>query len=145
MASDLAGAAFKQKNWKEAVALGTIAAESDDDTVRAEGWLTVGESELKQRRFAQAAKAFESVGTVSDVEAGVRFRALAGLGLAREELKEWKGALAAYEAVAKNSPDPTLRDWARARVAAVKPYATKPGNGTAPKRSEPAKPGSKKS
>ena len=39
----------------------------------------------------------------------------------------------------------TLRDWARARAAAVKPYATKPANGTTPKRSEPAKPGSKKS
>jgi len=145
MAGDLARTAFEKKNWKDAITLGTVAAQSDDDTVRADGWLTVGESELKQRRFAPAAKAFESVGSASDVEAGVRFRALAGLGLAREELKEYNAALTAYEAVAKNSPDTTLRDWARARAAAVKPYATKPANGTTPKRSEPAKPGSKKS
>ena len=145
MAGDLARTAFEKKNWKDAITLGTVAAQSNDDTVRADGWLTVGESELKQRRFAPAAKAFESVGSVSDVEAGVRFRALAGLGLAREELKEYNAALTAYEAVAKNSPDTTLRDWARARAAAVKPYATKPANGTTPKRSEPAKPGSKKS
>lgn len=142
MALDMAAAAFKQKSWKEAVTLGAIAAQSEDDTVKAEGWLLVGESELKQRHFPQAAKAFEAVGTVSDVEVSSRFRALAGLGLAREEQKEWKAALAAYEAVATKSPDSTLRDWAKERVAAVKTQIPKTnGNGAKPA----SKPATKKS
>ncbi len=149
MASDLAANAFKQKNWKDAVTLGSIAAQSDDETVKADGWLLVGEAELKQKRFPQAAKAFEAVGAIQDVEVGARFRALAGLGLAREEQKEWKAALSAYEAVATKSPDATLRAWAQERVAAVRPLANKSSNGTAPKPKEPAKPadkpGSKKS
>ena len=119
-ALDQANAAFKQKNWKSAVTYATVAAKSDEDAVRSEAWLLVGESELKQKRFAAAAKAFEAVGAVSEIEGSVRFRALAGLGLAREEQDEWKAALTAYEAVANRSPDPTLRDWARERVTAVK-------------------------
>jgi len=143
LALELAQAALKQKDYKDAGALGLTAAQSDEDSVRAEGWLVVGESELKLKRFPQAAKAFEAVGAVGDVEAGVRYRALAGLGLAREEQKEWKLALAAYEAVAGRSPDATLRDWARARVTAMK-NQLKPSNGTPPpKRSEPAKPSDK--
>jgi tetratricopeptide (TPR) repeat protein len=142
MASDLASSAFKQKNWKDAVTLGTMAAQSDDETVKADGWLLVGEAELKQKRFAQAAKAFEAVGAIKDVEVGSRFRALAGLGLAREEQKEWKAALAAYEQVAANSPDTTLRDWAKERVTAVKGQIPK-SNGTTPKKTEPAKPSAK--
>jgi TolA-binding protein len=144
LALELANAAFKQKNYKDAGALGLTAAQSDDSSVRAEGWLIVGESELKLKRFPQAAKAFEAVGTIGDVEAGVRYRALAGLGLAREEQKDWKAALAAYEAVAGRSPDVTLRDWARERVTAMK-NQLKPSSGTPapPKRSEPAKPSDK--
>jgi TolA-binding protein len=155
-ALDLASAAFKQKNWKDAAALGQTAAQSDEEAVRAESWLLVGESELKLKRFPHAAKAFEAVGAGSDVEAGVRYRALAGLGLAREEQKEWKAALSAYESVANRSPDSGLRDWARERVTAVKariPKAAgnggksgsggKVGNGTTPKRPEPAKPADK--
>ena len=144
LAGELATAALKQKNYKDAGALGLTAAQSDEASVRAEGWLVVGESELKLKRFPQAVKAFEAVGAVGDVEAGVRYRALAGLGLAREEQKDWKAALAAYEAVAGRSPDATLRDWARARVTAMK-NQLKPSNGTPapPKRSEPAKPSDK--
>jgi TolA-binding protein len=142
MASDLAANAFKQKNWKDAVALGAIAAQSDDETVKANGWLLVGEAELKQKRFAQAARAFEAVGAIKDVEADSRFRALAGLGLAREEQKEWKAALAAYEVVAAKSPDTTLRDWAKERVAEVKRQMPK-SDGNPPKKSEPAKPAAK--
>src|SRR5205814_2705925 len=146
MASDLAADAFKRKNWKDAVTLGTIAGQSDDDSVKADGYLFVGEAELQQKRYTQAAKAFEVVGAIKDVEAGSKFRALAGLGLSREELKEYRAALAAYETVAKQSPDPTLRTWAQERAAAVRPLANKSGNGTAPKPAKPAdKPGSKKS
>jgi TolA-binding protein len=145
MAAELASGAFKQKNWKDAVTYGTIAAQSDDAVVKADGLLYVGEAELKQKRFAQAAKAFEAVAGLGDVEVNTRFRALAGLGLAREEQKEWRAALAAYEAVATKSPDTTLRDWARERVAAVKSQLPKTnGNGARP--AKPAdKPGSKKS
>jgi len=133
-ALDQANAAFKQKNWKSAVTYATQATKSDEDAVRSEAWLLVGESELKQKRFAAAAKAFEAVGAVSEVEASVRFRALAGLGLAREEQQDWKGALTAYEAVANRSPDSTLRDWARERVTAVKARVAKPAT-PAPKPS----------
>ncbi|HEU4368911.1 MAG TPA: tetratricopeptide repeat protein [Methylomirabilota bacterium] len=138
LALDLADAAFKQKNWKDTIALARTAAQSDDDAVRSGAWLLVGESELKLRHLPQAVKAFEAVGAVGDVEAGIRYRALAGLGLAREEQKEWKAALTAYEAVVNRSPDSTLRDWARERVAAVKALLP-----PAPKRSEPPKPAAK--
>ncbi len=136
LALDLAAAAFKQKSWKDAVAFAAVAAESDDTALKSEGWLLAGESELKLRRFAPAAKAFEAVGAITGAEAAVRFRALAGLGLVREEQKNWKAALAAYDAVVKNSPDATLRDWARQRVTDVKARAAAPA---APK----AKPGTK--
>jgi len=139
LALELASAAFKQKNWKDATAFGATAAQSEEAAARAEAWLLVGESELKLKRFPQAAKAFEAVGDVDDVEAGTRYRALAGLGLAREEQKNWRAALTAYEAVAGRSPDTSLRDWARERVAAMKSRlgASRP---TAPKRPQPAKP-----
>ena len=138
LALDLADAAFKQKNWKDTIALARTAAQSEDDAVRSGAWLLLGESELKLRHLPQAVKAFEAVGTVADVEDGVRYRALAGLGLAREEQKEWKAALTAYEAVVNRSPDSTLRDWARERVTAVKAQLP-----SAPKRSEPPKPSAK--
>ena len=140
MALDLASAAFKQKSWKSAVTYATQAAHSDDDAVKSEAWLLVGESELKQKRFGPAAKAFETVGTVSEVEGSVKFRALAGLGLAREEQQEWKAALTAYEAVANRSPDATLRDWARERAGAVKTrLANKPAAPAAPATKPAAK------
>ncbi len=146
LALSLADTAFKQKNWKDASALGATAAQSDEDTVRADAWLLIGESELKLKRFPQAAKAFEAVGAVGGVEAGARYRALAGLGLAREEQKEWKAALTAYEAVAGRSPDSGLRDWARERVTAMKTQLkASPAAPAAPKRSEPSKPAGKKS
>ena len=65
-------------------------------------------------------KAFESVIKVDGVEAAVRYRALAGLGLAYEELAQLRLALAAYQSVASRSPDAGLRDWAQARAKAVK-------------------------
>jgi len=132
MALERASAAFKRKSWKSAVAYATQAAKSDDDVVRSEAWLLVGESELKQKRQKPAIKAFEAVDAVAEVEAGVRFRALAGRGLAHEELQAWDAALADYEAVAKGSSDSTLRDWARERASAVKARLNKPASGTTP-------------
>ena len=88
--------------------------------------LLEGESELKLNRYKEAAKSFETVGGVKNLEAADRYRALAGLGLAREQLGEIRAALAAYDAVASKSPDVTLRNWARDRAAAVRSQPTKP-------------------
>lgn len=145
LALELASTAFKQKNWKDATAFGATAVQSEEAAVRAEAWLLVGEAELKLKRFPQAAKAFEAVGAVDDVEAGTRYRALAGLGLVREEQKEWRAALTAYEAVAGRTPDSSLREWARERAAAMKSQLGKssPAPPATPNRSEPAKPAGK--
>jgi TolA-binding protein len=119
-ALDLGTAAFKRKEWKDAALFARAAAASDEDDVRAEGFLLAGEAELKQKRYPEAVKAFEGVGAVEGVEAGVRYRALAGLGLAHEEQQHLKPALTAYEVVASKSPDRGLREWAQERAKAVK-------------------------
>jgi len=124
-ALELARAAFKKKSWQDALTQAKAAGASSDDAVRAEAFLLAGESELKLNRFKEAAKSFESVATVKNVEAVDRYRALAGLGLAREQLGELKAALTAYESVASKCPDATLRDWARDRAAAVKARLSK--------------------
>ena len=128
-ALDLGNAAFKRKEWKEAAAQGNVATQSKEDGTRAEALLLVGQSELKLGHYRVAAKAFDAVGGVKDVEAEVRYRALAGLGLAREQLKDLPGALAAYQSVASNTPDATLRDWARDRAQAVKNLLGRPPAG----------------
>jgi TolA-binding protein len=135
-ALDLATAAFKRRDWKEAAALAHAASQSEETAMRAEALLLSGESELKLRRFSTAVKAFEAVGGVKNVEASVRYRALAGLGLAREEQREWRAALAAYESVATRSPDVTLREWARERATAVR--GRLPKSGAAPAEKAPA-------
>jgi TolA-binding protein len=127
-AFDLAAAAFKRKEWKDAGTLARAAARSEDESVRAEAWLLAGEADLKQKRYADAAKAFGSVQELDGVEASVRYRALAGLGLAHEEQQQWRPALSAYEAVAGKSPDSTLRSWAQDRVKAVKSRLAKPAD-----------------
>jgi TolA-binding protein len=124
-ALELARASFKRKSWQDAQAQAKAASASGDDAVRAEGFLLMGESELKLNRFRDAAKSFEAVGAMKNVEAAERYRALAGLGLAREQLGELRAALTAYESVASKCPDATLRDWARDRAAAVKARLSK--------------------
>ena len=136
-AFDLAETAFKKKEWSQAAAQAKAAAASDEEGLRARALLLQGESELKLSRFRDAAKAFESVGSLKNLEAGDRYRALAGLGLAREQLGEVRAALAAYDAVASKSPDATLRNWARDRAAAVRSQPSQP--------SKPATGGEKKS
>jgi TolA-binding protein/predicted negative regulator of RcsB-dependent stress response len=125
-AFDLAEASFKRKDWGPAAAQAKAATASDDEGLRARALLLEGESELKLSRFKDAAKSFEAVGGVKNLEAGDRYRALAGLGLAREQLGEIRAALAAYDAVASKSPDATLRNWARDRAAAVRAQPSKP-------------------
>jgi hypothetical protein len=88
------------------------------------------------------------VSAVKGAEPGVRYRALAGLGLAHEEQRSWRPALAAYESVASRSPDATLRDWAKERAAAVKAQlnnsgptpAPTPAPKSSPKTSAPSSP-----
>jgi tetratricopeptide (TPR) repeat protein len=131
-ALELANAAFKRKDWKEASAQAHVASRSDEDALRAEALLLHGESELKLSRFGTAAKSFEAVGSIKSAETGTRYRALAGLGLAREQLKETRAAITAYETVAAKSPDSTLRDWARDRAAALREQLPKPAPRKAP-------------
>jgi TolA-binding protein len=120
LAFDLANAAFTRKDWTLAATFAQAAARTDDAAVKAEAWLLAGEAEMKLKRFASAAKAFEAVGAVGNIDGGLRYRALAELGVAREGQKDLRAALQAYEAVAKHSPDPALRDWARERADALK-------------------------
>jgi TolA-binding protein len=124
-ALDLATLSFKRKEWKDAAMLARIAAPSDDEAVRSEALLLAGEAELKLKRYPEAVKAFEGVGAVEGVAAAVRYRALAGLGLAHEELQHLRPALTAYEAVANKSPDASLRDWAQERAKLVKARISK--------------------
>src|SRR5439155_253126 len=84
-ALDLANAAFKRKDYKDAATQAQAATKSEEDGVRSEALLLSGESELKLKRFPIAAKAFEAAAEMKSADAAVRYRALAGLGLAREE------------------------------------------------------------
>ena len=136
---DAATAAFKKSQWKEAVTYAVPATDSPDDAIRAEAWLLTGESELKLKRHAAAAKAFEEVGTIQGADGAVRYRALAGLGLAREELKDWRAAADAYDQVATKSTDSALKQWARDRAAIVKARLKQP----APAAKPAAKPATK--
>jgi TolA-binding protein len=125
-ALNLANAAFDRKEWKDASTLARSAAPSEENAVRAAALLLAGEAELKLRRYPEAVKAFQGVGSVEGVDASVRYRAVAGLGVAHEEQQHLKPALAAYEMVVSKSPDPRLREWAQERVKAVKGRLAKP-------------------
>jgi TolA-binding protein len=114
-----AQAAFGKNNFKGAVALGRAAAKSAEDPVRGEALLIVGESEMKLRHPAQALTAFLAAADAPGLEPALRFRALAGSGLAHEDQKEWAQAAKYYEEVAEKSPDKTLAGWAKTRRAAI--------------------------
>jgi TolA-binding protein len=132
-ALELAQDAYKKKDWKGVVEHARAAARSEDEAVRAEAWLLTGEAELKLKHFPAAQKAFESAIASKSIEPSARFRALAGLGLAHEEQRAWKQALAAYESVAGKSSDTTLRDWARERAKAVRARMTPAAGDKKPK------------
>lgn len=120
-AFDLAQAAFGKNNFKDAAALFRTASRSPEEAVRGEALVLLGESELKLRRFAPALQAFESAVEVPGLEPALRFRALAGSGLALEEQRQWAKAARYYEEVASKSPDKTLQSWAKQRLAAIQP------------------------
>jgi TolA-binding protein len=137
---DLANRAFQRKDYKESAALAQSAAA--DEGLRAEALLLVGESELKLKRYPAALKALTAVTAIDAADQNVRYRALAGTGLAHEAQEAWRPALSAYETVAERSPDTTLRGWARGRAAEVKARMTGPAPKASPEKSQ-AKPGVK--
>jgi TolA-binding protein len=116
-----AQAVFAKNNFKDAAALGRVAAKSSEDAVRGEALLIVGESEMKLRRPAQALTAFQAAADTPGLEPALRFRALAGSGLANEEQKQWTQAAKYYDEVIAGSPDKTLAGWAKTRRAAIAP------------------------
>jgi TolA-binding protein len=116
---ELAQAEYGRGRFKEAVTLAKGAIRSDEDGVRASALLLTGESELKLKRYPAAQEAFEGAAAAPGQDAALRFRALAGSGLAMEEQRQWTKALRYYDEVAKDCPDKELRAWARGRRTAV--------------------------
>ncbi len=118
---DLAQSAFGRSAFKDALALARAAARSEEEPVRAQAFLLAGESELKLKHYPQAHQAFESAAESAGEDAVVRYRALAGSGLALEEQGQWQQAARHYDEVATGSPDTELQRWAKARRAALGP------------------------
>ncbi len=116
---DMAQAAFAKNNFKDSATLARAASRSPEDAVRGEAFVLLGESELKQKRHAAAVAAFKSAADSSANEPALRYRALAGTGLAYEEQRQWGQAARYYDEVASKSPDRTLSSWAKERLAAV--------------------------
>ena len=130
---ELAQAAFGRNAFKDAATLAQAASKSQEDAVRAEGFLMLGESELRLKRHAAAYEAFQSALEGSALDSGLRFRALAGSGLALEEQQKWAQAARYYDEVVAKSPDKTLRAWAKERRAAIAGKLRPPDGKPAPK------------
>ena len=118
---DLAQAAFVRNAFKEAAVLAQAASKSGDGAVRGEAFLLLGESELRLKHYPAALQAFQSALGRGGLEPPLRFRALAGSGLALEEQQKWAQAARYYDEVADKSPDKTLRAWAKERRATIAP------------------------
>lgn len=136
---ELARGTFKRNQFKDAAALAKRASESDDNGVRGEALLLIGESELKQKRYEPALKAFRSAAALEGADPAVRFRAMAGSGLAHEELGQWREAAKLYSDVAAQSVDKTLKEWASQRLAEVREKAKPPARSPAPAKAEKPK------
>jgi len=139
---EMAQSAFAKNSFKDASTLARAASRSPEDPVRGEAFVLLGESELKQKRHAAAIAAFKSAAEATAVEPAMRFRALAGTGLAHEEQRQYRQAAKFYEEVATKSPDKTLASWARERLTVVNAASTpepEPAPKAAPKKSPPKK------
>jgi tetratricopeptide (TPR) repeat protein len=139
---EMAQSAFARNSFRDASALARAASRSPEDAVRGEAFVLLGESELKQRRHAAAISAFKSATEAQGLEPAMRYRALAGTGLAHEEQRQYRQAAKFYEEVATRSPDKTLASWAKERLAAVNAAGQAeraPATKTAPKKSPPKK------
>jgi len=134
-ALDLAQAALGRNAFKDAAALAQAASKSSDNAVRGEGFLLLGETELRLKHYPAALQAFQSALGREGLEPTLRFRALAGSGLALEEQQKWAQAARYYDEVADKSPDKTLRAWAKERRAAIAPKLKSPDGKPAPKGS----------
>lgn len=133
---ELARLMFQRSQFAEAVTLAKRASESGDRPLQAEALLVIGESQLKQKRYESALKAFHSVAAIEGVASVLRVRALAGSGLAYEELRQWEKATKLYAEVVEESPDRALREWARERLAAVRAKAKPPATPPAKPKAE---------
>ncbi len=118
-ALDLAQAAFGRSAFKDSAALSQAATKASDESIRAEGHLLLGESELRLKRYPSALQAFQSALGSEALDPDLRFRALAGSGLALEEQQKWAQAAKYYDEVADKSTDKTLRAWAKERRAFI--------------------------
>jgi TolA-binding protein len=139
---EMAQAAFSKNSFRDAATFARAASRSPEETVRGEAFVLLGESELKQRRHAAAIAAFKSAAAAPGIEAAMRYRALAGTGLAHEEQREYRQAAKFYEEVAGKSPDKTLASWAKERLTAVNAAASPesaPTEKATPKKSTPKK------
>ena len=116
---EMAQSAVAKNNFKDSATLARAASRSPEDAVRGEAFVLLGESELKQKRHAAAVAAFKSAADSGAIEPAMRYRALAGTGLAYEEQRQWGQAARYYDEVASKSPDKTLSAWAKERLAAV--------------------------
>jgi tetratricopeptide (TPR) repeat protein len=144
---EMAQSAFAKSSFKDASTLARAAARSPEDAVRGEAFVLLGESELKQRRPAAAITAFKSAAEAPGLDPAMRFRALAGTGLAHEEQRQYGPAAKLYEEVAAKSPDKTLAAWAKERLAAVNAAARSeapPAEKATPKKAAPEKTAPKK-
>jgi TolA-binding protein len=135
-ALDLAQGAFGKNAFKDAATLARAATKSPESATRAQAFLLVGESELRLKHFAPAHAAFQSAVESAGQDGSVRFRALAGSGLALEEQRQWAPAAKLYDEVAADSPDKDLKAWAKARRAAIAPNLK--GGGSGSKKASPA-------
>ena len=115
---EMAHTAFSKNAFRDAATLARAASRSPEGAIRGEAFVLLGESELKQRHHAAAIAAFKSATEAPAIESALRYRALAGTGLAHEEQRQWSQAARFYEEAAK-SPDKTLSSWAKERLAAV--------------------------
>jgi TolA-binding protein len=136
---EMAQSAFAKNSFKDAATLAKAASRSPEDAVRGEAFVLLGESELKQKRHAAAVAAFKSAAEAPAVEPAMRYRALAGTGLAYEEQRQWAQAAKFYDEVASKSPDKTLASWAKERLAAVNTNAKSDKGDAKPAPKAPAK------
>jgi TolA-binding protein len=134
---EMAHAAFSKNAFKDAATLARAASRSPESAVRGEAFVLLGESELKQRHHAAAIAAFKSATEAQAIDPAMRYRALAGTGLAHEEQRQFSQAAKFYEEAAK-SPDKTLSSWAKERLAAVTANDKSDSGSPAPKASPKA-------
>ena len=138
-ALDLAQAAFGRNAFKDAAVLAQAASKSGEEAVSAEGFLLLGESELRLKHHVAALQAFQSTLDRPGLEPALRYRALAGSGLALEEQQKWAQAARYYDEVAAKSPDKTLKAWAKERRGAIAPKLKPSSEGSAAPRSSTGK------